>query len=84
MKSSSEMPGTLEAFLQTYGAPNALFRDNAPEHCSKQVNESLRIYSINNMQCEPHHQPQNPAERRIQEVKKTTNAIMDRTGTPAK
>ena len=61
-----------------------MFSDNAPEQCSKQVDEILRLYSINDMQCEPHHQHQNPAERRIQEIKKTTNAIMDRTATSAK
>jgi hypothetical protein len=41
MKSTSEMPGTLEAFIQTCGTPIALFSDNAPEQCNKQVNEIL-------------------------------------------
>jgi hypothetical protein len=45
---------------------------------------SIGLYTINDIQCEPHHQHHNPAERRIQEVKKTANAIMDRAGTPAK
>jgi hypothetical protein len=84
MKSSPEMPGTLEDFIQTCGAANAMFSDNAPEQCTKQVNEILRLYSINNMQCEPYHQHQNPAERRMQEVKKTTNAIMDCTSATAR
>jgi hypothetical protein len=35
------------------------------------------------MQIEPDHQHQNPAERRIQDVKKESNRIIDRTGTPA-
>ena len=42
------------------------------------------MYGVRNFQCEPHHQHQNPAERKIQEVKKLTNGIMDRTGTQAK
>jgi hypothetical protein len=46
MKSSSEMPGTLEYFIYTCGAPNTLFRDNAPGQCSKQVVEILCLYSI--------------------------------------
>jgi hypothetical protein len=54
------------------------------EQCSNQDNEILCLYSINNMQWEPHHHHQNHAERRIQEVKTTTNAIMDHTATPAK
>jgi hypothetical protein len=53
---SSKMPGTLEAFTRSCGAPNALFSDNAPEQCSKQNND----------------------------VKRTTNLIMDRTGTQEK
>ena len=35
------------------------------------------------MYTEPHHLNQNPAERRIQDIKKTSNVMMDRTGTPA-
>jgi len=48
------------------------------------VRDILCMYAISNFQCEPHHQHQNPAERKIQEVKKLTNAIMDRTATKAK
>jgi hypothetical protein len=84
MKSSSEMPCTLEAFIRTCEAPNALLSDNSPQQCNIKVKEILWLHSINDMQCEPHHQHQNHAERRIQEVKKTTNAIMDCSGTPAK
>jgi hypothetical protein len=84
VKASSEVPFTLEDCIQTFGAPNALFSDNAPEQCTNQVNEILHLYSINNMQCELNHQHQNHAERRIQKVKKTTNVIMDHTATPAK
>ena len=47
------------------------------------VNEILRHYSIGDFQSEAHQQNQNPAERRIQDIKAMTNAIMDRTGTPA-
>jgi hypothetical protein len=41
------------------------------------------MYCIDDMQSEPHHQHQNPAERRIQDIKKVSNHLMDRTGTPA-
>jgi hypothetical protein len=84
IKIYSEMPGTLEDFIQRCGAHNALFSDNVPEQCSKQVNKILCLYCINDMQCEPHHQHHNHAERCIQEVKKTTNATTDHTATPAK
>jgi hypothetical protein len=42
------------------------------------------MYDIEDFQCKPHHQHQNPAERRIQEVKKTSNKLIDRTNTPPK
>jgi hypothetical protein len=38
------------------------------------------MYAIKDFQCEPHHQHQNYAERRIQEVKKLSNTLLDRTG----
>jgi len=84
MTRESEMPGTFEDFIRQVGAPNALFSDNSKVQIGKKCNEILRMYGISNFQCEPHHQHQNPAERKIQEVKKMTNAIMDRTGTKAK
>ena len=82
MKSDHEMSHTLEDFIRHHGAPNALFSDNAKAQIGKAVLNILRMYSIKDFQCEPHHQHQNYAERRIQEVKKHTNELMDRTNTP--
>jgi hypothetical protein len=45
--------------------------------------EAAGSYYINDMQSEPHHQHQNPAERRFQDVRKVSSQIMDRTCTPA-
>ena len=83
MRNESDMAGTLEDFIRHYGAPNALFSDNAKAQISRAVQEILRMYAIHDFQCEPHHQHQNPAERRIQEVKKFANMLLDRTGAPA-
>jgi hypothetical protein len=82
MKSESEMPGTLLDFIRKFGAPNGLFSDNAKVQIGKTVQTILRMYAIDDLQSEPHHQHQNPAERRIQDVKKVCNQIMDCTGTP--
>jgi hypothetical protein len=84
MGKESEMPGTIYDFIREVGAPNTLMSDNAKVQIGKEATNILRLYAISSYQCEPHHQHQNPAERKIQEVKKLTNAIMDRTGTPAK
>ena len=84
MTSESQMSQTLQDFIRQHGAPDLLMSDNANTQIGKKVAEILRNYHIADHQSEPHYQNQNPAERRIQDIKKTTNAIMDRTGTPAK
>jgi len=82
MHSETEMPGTLEDFIRRHGAPKMLYSDNAKVQVSKAVQDILCLYCIDDFQSEPHHQQQNYAERRIQELKKYTNGIMGCTGTP--
>ena len=83
MKNGDDMSGTLEDFIRHYGAPNALFSDNAKNQIGRAVQDILRMYAIKDFKCEPHHQHQNFAERRIQEIKKSCNQVMDRTNTPS-
>ena len=80
----SEFPECLKTLIRKVGAPNGLFMDNAYNETSKPVDSILNVYAIDDMQSEPHYQNQNPTERDIQEVKKMTNGLMDRTGTPPK
>ena len=82
MRSENNMVSTLEKFIHHYGAPTALFSDNAKAQIGRAVNEILRMYAIKDFQCEPYHQHQNFSERRIQEVKKLSNTLLDRTGSP--
>jgi hypothetical protein len=83
MKKESQMPDTLRDFIRKRGAPDLLITDNAKAEISSSVKEILRMYSIGDFQSEPYQQNQNPAERRIQDIKAMSNTIMDRTGTPA-
>jgi hypothetical protein len=76
------MPETLYDFAREVGVPVGLLSDNAESETSNKVKEWLRQYCVYDWQSEPHQQNQNPAERRIQEVKATTNIVMDRTATP--
>jgi hypothetical protein len=80
MRREGNISGTLEDFIRQYGAPNAFFGVNANSQIAKAFLEILRMYAIKEIQCEPHHQHQNFAERRIQEVKKLSNTLLDRTG----
>ena len=82
MREEGQMPHTFEDFIRDHGAPIGLFSDNAKTQIGKAVKTIERMYCISDAQCEPHHQHQNYAERRIQDVKRLTNNIMDRTGTP--
>ena len=83
MTTKSQMPETLQDFIRKWGAPDALLSDNAMEQSSRTVKRILREYGTMAMYTEPHHPNQNPAERRIQDVKKMSNIMMDRTNTPA-
>jgi hypothetical protein len=84
MKSEDDMSKTLMDVIRTFGAPYILFSDNSKMQIGKEVLDILRHYCIGHNRSEPMQQNQNPAERRIQDVKHTTNILMDRTGTPAK
>ena len=82
MKHEHQMPETLGDFIREVGASNALLSDNAKSQTSKAVEEYLRKYKIKDFQTEPMHPNQNPAERRIQDVKNLTLQMMDRTNSP--
>ena len=84
MRQKSQMVETLKDFTREIGAPSGLLSDNAPEEIQEKVQEWLRSYHIPHWTSEPHYQNQNPAERRIGDVKRTTMMLMDRTGTPDK
>ena len=83
MKSETQMPETLQDFIRQFGAPTGLYSDNAKVETGKAIKEILRHYAIKDMQSEAYHQHQNYAERRIQEVKATSNIIMDRVNAPS-
>jgi hypothetical protein len=83
MRDKDQMPNTLEDLIRDHGAPQGLFSDNAKEQTSTAVKNIQCMYCIKDTQNEPHYQNQNYAERRIQDVKRLANSIMDRTGTPA-
>jgi len=82
MSSETQVYQTLSDFIRYYGAPRSLFSDNAKSELSTKVQDILHHFAVAHYQSEPHHQHQNPAECRIQDIKRHTNILMDRTGTP--
>lgn len=82
MKNDREFVNTLEDIIWKRGAPSRLLSDHAQVETSQRAKDILRAYVIGDWQSEPHQQQQNPAERHYQTVKRMTNTIMDRTGSP--
>ena len=81
MSSESQIPDALCALLCDQGAPNNIKSDCAKAQQSNAFKEILCHYHIGQYFSEPYQQNQNPAERRIQDVKKDFNTITDSTGT---
>jgi hypothetical protein len=82
IKTERQFVNTLEDNIIQRGAPNKLISDRAQVLISNKVQDILRTLFIGNWQSEPHQQQQNPAERRYQTVKNSSNRLMDRTGAP--
>ena len=82
MRSESSGVQALEDFIRFFGAPNMLLNDNSQMQTGNAWTEVCRMYNIAQATIEAHQAHMNPAERRIQEVKKTTNVLLDRTGSP--
>ena len=83
MHTMEELPDTLNDFIIKHGAPNAIRSDKHKAQLSCKVKDILCYLYIGHSTSEPEQQNQDPAEWCIQDVKRTTNAIMDRIGTPA-
>ena len=83
MATESQGSEALETFIADIEAPYHLHSDNAQMERSNKWLEVLRKYNISSSTTEPLHPWQNDAERRIQEYKKGTNRILDRTGAPS-
>ena len=84
LTSENDFPGALEDNARERGAMDSLVSDGAKAFQSRRSVDFLPYYCIKYWQSEPHHQNQNFAENRINDVKRLTNTLMDRTGTPPK
>ena len=83
MATESQGKDALEYFITKVGAPRHIVSDNAQMERSKAWKEVLRKYTISSSTTEPYHSWHNQAERRIQDIKKGTIRILDRTGAPS-
>ena len=82
MKTEKQFVNTLQDIIQIRRAPTKLISDSAQVEISNKVHDILWHLFIEDWQSEPHHQHQNPAECHYQDVKHTTNRLMEHTNTP--
>ena len=83
LKSPKQFVNALEDNIRKRGAMDQLISDRAQVEISSRVSDILRALFISSWQSEPYQQHQNPAERKYQTIKRTTNTILNRTGAPA-
>ena len=83
MRTEKQLVNTLEDNIRDRGAMKQLLSDSAQSEISKRILDILRTLCIPSWQSEPHQQHQNPCERRIQDVKRMTNTLLDRSGSLA-
>ena len=84
MRSEKQIPEAMEECIRKVGAPIGIMSDQAKAEMHGRAKDLLRMYEIDDRQSEAHYQHQNPMERHIQDLKRTTNNIMDRVGCPSK
>jgi len=81
--SKREFPRIYRDFICKNGAPSTLYRDNAKEEQSEEVQDIHHELYIKNQFSEPYNPQQNPVESRaILWLKNATHVLMDRTGAP--
>ena len=82
LQRTSDGPDALEYFIRGFRASYTLRSDNSKMQTGHLFNKILSKYKVKSEYTEPNHPHQNPAERRIQDVKRKTTKVMDRTDTP--
>eukprot|EP00957_Ditylum_brightwellii_P197487 15046876-Ditylum_brightwellii.AAC.1 len=82
MRAENEGPQAFHDFIRENGAPYALRSNNSKMQTGISFTNILRKYSIKSEHTKPNYPTQNPAERRIQDVKPLSAKILDWTRAP--
>ena len=83
IRSDGDIVPCFQDNIRERGAPLQFISDGAKAEILGKIKDILRYYSIGSWHSEPHNQHQNPCERRIQDIKRTTNIVLNRSGSPA-
>ena len=84
MKGKGYAPPALRNFIRDVAAPSYIHTDNAYEEVLGEWEEVCKTYYIPQIALEPHHQHQNKAERRIQDIKRRSRLLMQLNEAPEK
>lgn len=82
MKTDKHFINTLEDAICTQGSMDRLVSDSAQVEITGRVNDIPWTYTIGNWSSEPQQEHQNPAERKYQYFKSTTNCMVEPSGPP--
>ena len=83
MKMDKQCINSFEDIIRQRGAMDRLMSDKSQIETSGIFLDVLRTYVIGNWNGEPHQQQQNYAEGKYRHTKRTTNCMMERSGSPA-
>ena len=83
MKTDKQFVNTFEDIIRQRGAMDKLISDGAKVETTGKAQDIFRAYVIGNWHSEAYQQQQNFAERKYQQVKNTTNRLLERAGSPA-
>ena len=81
-KSGPKIAKVLQDRFYECGIPINIWSNNAQEEFMGSVRKLIRAYGVVSNQYEAHKQKQNPAERRIQEIKGTNCTALNSYGAP--
>ena len=82
MRSKSEAPYALRAFIDDVGCPEEIITDNAKEEKSKEWKSILREFGVKERQITPYSQWQNFAENAVRTVKFRALRFIEEKGVP--
>lgn len=83
MNNNKQFVNTPKDVIYIQGDMDMLVSDSAQVEFTGRVKDTICAYIIGKWSSEPHQHHHNPAERKYQHVKSTTNRMMGRSGSPA-
>ncbi|MGH7955328.1 MAG: hypothetical protein ACREOZ_05140 [Gloeomargaritales cyanobacterium] len=82
MKAERDGPAALQDFIRYVGCPSCLRNDRSKMQLNEKIKKICRGAYIPQCTTESYHPWQNPAERRVQELKKVATYVMDQLAAP--